>query len=280
MHFTPNAMTHFSRWWKLFDGTMSLPIRQGKLFPSAQAPSKKFGKHCGTIKYRFSLAPLFISHTYRQEELSEWQNGSTTILGVKGKIGRFNADLHQREQEEVIQHKLTGETKRVIHKHFNMIEMDLTGLDLRVISANFKEHEKSDLMEQIQREHPHFTAEEGGETDAEGFTEDIRPSLSEEEMDWVDLDDYRDPLCAILDDRDPAVKILPFMASPRFTYYRDSDARYAQQDSPKQTDSPTSTETSHEDEMDPAEKGRPVTKFGTESSHTCLMGCATRKSQV
>ena len=40
LHFSPQASTHFWAWWRLFDGSMSLPIRQGKLFPSAQPPSR------------------------------------------------------------------------------------------------------------------------------------------------------------------------------------------------------------------------------------------------
>ena len=37
---------------RLFGGNMSLPIRQGKLFPNSPPPSKKFGKSLATIKVR------------------------------------------------------------------------------------------------------------------------------------------------------------------------------------------------------------------------------------
>ena len=121
---------------------MSLPIRQGKLFPSAQPPSKKFGKHCATIKYRFSLAPLFIAHTYRQESWADWSKGETIVVGLKGKVARFKVDLHQRAQEEVVRGLDGKEMKTVIHKTFSHAEVDCDGVDLRVISACFKEPEK------------------------------------------------------------------------------------------------------------------------------------------
>jgi hypothetical protein len=34
----------------LFNHKMSLPIRQGKMFPDSPPPSKKFGRSLGTIK--------------------------------------------------------------------------------------------------------------------------------------------------------------------------------------------------------------------------------------
>jgi hypothetical protein len=52
LHFSPKAFAHFFAWWKLFDHTLSLPIRQGKLFPDSPPSSKKFGRSLGTIKVK------------------------------------------------------------------------------------------------------------------------------------------------------------------------------------------------------------------------------------
>ena len=49
-HLTPKVFTHFWSWWGLFDRSLSLPVRQGKLFPNARPPSKKFGQHLATLK--------------------------------------------------------------------------------------------------------------------------------------------------------------------------------------------------------------------------------------
>ncbi|GAA6043699.1 hypothetical protein JCM8097_007486 [Rhodosporidiobolus ruineniae] len=254
-HFTPYANTHFARWWKTFDGTMSLPIRQGKLFPSAQAPSKKFGKHCATIKYRFSLAPLFISHTYRQESWAEWARGETTVLGLKGKIGRFNVDLHQREQEMSIRRPEMSESKLVKHKAFYMAEIDLDEVDLRTITATFKEPEKAYVAP----------------VDAEEDQDEATPSpsfdrfdVADEDVDWINLNDFNDAAYT-MPDRQPHLRLLPLMTCPRFTYYRHTDAAPV-----RETDDDTASDLS---DLIPRERGK--TKFGNEASHTCLMGCAT-----
>lgn len=269
MHFTPQALTHFKRWWKLFDGTMSLPIRRGKLFPTAIPPSKKFGKHCATIKYRFSLAPLFLSHTYRQESWNEWNKGETTVMGLKGKLGRFNVDLHQREQEETVINPDTGERKTVMHKAFYMAEIDLDSVDLRAITALFKEPEKAVAV-------PEELAENSEEDQGLPAADDY--ILRDEDLDWVDLDDYVDALYKI-SDNDPQLRVLPFIVSPRFTYYRHVDAAAKTGGSPnmERSHSKTSAHEGGYQSGDTQDKAK--TKFGNEPSHTCLMGCSTGESR-
>ena len=260
MHFSPHANTHFARWWKLFDSTMSIPIRQGKLFPSAQAPSKKFGKHCATIKYRFSLAPLFISHTYKQETWAEWTKGETTVLGVKGKIGRFNVDLHQREQEETVLHPDTGVKKTIHRKAFYMAEVDCDGVDLRAITACFQEPEKSVVV-------PEDVDEEGDEPELPSMHD---YTVADEDLDWVDMDDFNDAVYTI-PDRNPQLRVLPFIVCPRFTYYRQIDV--AGKPTAEENEEDEEGGQTAEESTTAAPKAK--TKFGNEPSHTCLMGTAT-----
>jgi hypothetical protein len=225
---------------------MSLPIRQGKLFPSAQPSSKKFGKHCATIKYRFSLAPLFISHTYRQETWSEWSRGETTVVGLKGKVGRFNVDLHQREQEETIKKPNSKETKVVKRKVFYQAEVDCDGVDLRVISACFQEPEKRAIIpEEDQFDHEDEPRKREG-------------NVADEDLEWVDLDDFIDAVYTIPDEN-PSIQVLPLVKCPRFTYYRKIGI------------------STPDDPTEGVESIAPKSKFGSESSHSCLMGCATGK---
>ncbi|GJN94531.1 hypothetical protein Rhopal_007614-T1 [Rhodotorula paludigena] len=254
-HFTPHAMTHFHRWWKTFDGCMSLPIRQGKLFPRAQAPSPKFGRHTATIKYRFSLAPLFIAHTYRQDTWAEWSRGETTVLGMKGKIGRFNVDLHQRTQEMVIRRDEMSESKTVKHKAFYMAEVDMDVLDLRCISALFQEPIKAQV------------APADADADEEANPPPVYESYgaSSEDQAWIDYNDFHDAIYTMPLEEEPAIRILPFMVCPRFTYYRHKDAaptKDADDEVPPEDERSTPPE-------------RPKSKFGNELSHICLMGCAT-----
>lgn len=253
-HFTPVALVHFRRWWKLFDGCMSLPIRQGKLFPSAQPPSPKFGRHTATIKYRFALAPLFISHTYRQHDWEEWRNGETSVLGLKGKIGRFNVDLHQRAQEMVIRRPEMSESKHVTHKVFYMAEVDVDSVDLRAIMAVFDEPEKAEFA----------PAEVGDEEEAAPKPDFDEFLVTEEEREWVNVDDFKDSVGSWPFAGEPRIHLLPFMMCPRFTYYRHKDAGAPPADESEAGagDSPATP------------PDRPASKFGDEASHTCLMGSA------
>ncbi|SCZ97917.1 BZ3500_MvSof-1268-A1-R1_Chr3-3g06455 [Microbotryum saponariae] len=275
LHFTPHAMAHFARWWKLFDGTMSLPIRQGKLFPSSQAPSKKFGKHCATIKYRFSLAPLFISHTYRQDAPEEWAKGETTALGIKAKIGRFNVDLHQREQESLVTHSDTMVTKQVIHKAFYLAEVDLDDVDLRAISATFSEPEKAQLA----------PLEEMNEGEQELPPLPL-PNISDEDLAWVDRDDYVD-ISYSFEDEAPRVRMFPFITCPRLTYDRQVDVarwtpeeaeeeqrRHDQEGHKSGAGDHARSQTLESTHDERSEQAYPKSKFGREPSHTCLVGQA------
>jgi hypothetical protein len=255
-HFTPQAIAHFRRWWSLFDGTMSLPIRHGHVFPSTGAPSKKFGKHCATIKYRFSIAPLYISHTYAQESWSEWRRGETSAVGLKAKIGRFNVDLHQREQETVTRRDSETEPKIVRHKAFYMAEVDLDSVDLRVITALFQEEEKASIPIPDSEEDESNVAPPPAET-FEGSTQDAQ---------WYDHNDFNDS-GHVFQDVDPKIRVFPFLVSPRFTYFRHVEAAPAQEGGDH-------SQHDHENEHQSGPV-KPTTKFGTEASHVCLMGRAT-----
>lgn len=252
IHLTPNGFTHFWAWWHLFDGTMSLPVRHGSLFPTVTAPSKKFGKHCATIKYRCQLAPVMIAHTYRQDDWDDWRRGRSISLGVKGRMGRFNVDLHQREQEESVYSEHLGRTRKRLHKAFFRAEVDCVDMDVRVLSARFEDPYKSYIDPAMEAEEDDNLADPLGLDDA--------ATVPDEDLAWVDLDDYYD-LYRNLPDQNPKMRIRRFFRSPRFTY-----SRYAQ---PDVFDHPADGDSASE-----VEEKAPVSKFGSEPSHFCLLNRA------
>lgn len=81
-HLTPKTFAHFWSWWHLFDSALSLPIRQGLLFPDSRPPTKKFGKHLATIKYRISFSSLYIAHIYPLDTAEAWAAGESHFVGV------------------------------------------------------------------------------------------------------------------------------------------------------------------------------------------------------
>lgn len=222
---------------------MSLPVRHGRLFPTVQPPSKKFGKHTATIKYRIQLAPVYIAHTYKQETWQDWRDGMTTVLGLKGRIGAFNVDLHQREQEERTWSEPLKTTRKRLHKAFNRAEIDCKEIDARVIAARFRDDRKAEIDTGVEHEDTDMA-------DLLGLGEDI----PDEDLPWIDLDDFRD-LGVHFCDQYPQMRITPCFRSPRLTYSRFSQANVFSQ-------SP---------EEDAIDGGPKPSKFGSEPTHTCLM---------
>lgn len=264
IHLTPNGFYHFWSWWHLFDGTMSLPIRHGKAFPSTQPASKKFGKHCATIKYRAQLAPVFISHTYKQDDWADWGRGRTTFLGLKGRMESFSVDLHQREELDCIWSEGLQQTRKRLHKPFWRAEIDCVETDLRVIAAAFKNVEKA-AFDPDQDEDVGDSQDDA--TDPLGL--DDAPDLEDEELPWSDLDDFYD-LHIRLSDINPSLKLARLLRAPRLTY-----SRYAAVDK-------TSSALQRSDSMDTSKNDdiSGSSKFDAEPTHKCLLDHAPSESPV
>ena len=203
-HLSPKAFTHFWSWWDLFKSPLSLPIRQGALFPCARPPSLKFSKHLATIKYRITLEPLLISHIYNQETKAGWKEGLTSCVGIKVMVNQFQADMHQREQL-FIEKDSTGRTKLVPHKPFYSSEVVFTDLELRAVRAVFADPQKALFSTSMTSEEPEFSV----------------PSDASEPLTspWVDLDDFVETDWAP-SDLSPQIWLLPCGFCPRFTYLK------------------------------------------------------------
>lgn len=215
---------------------MTLPIHHGPLFPDTRPSSKKFSRHIATIKYRFSLSSVFISHVYSQESTKGWEEGITPCVGVKALIETFQADLHQREQTITIKDAKSGVVKTIAKKPFHAAEVVITGLSLRVLRAVFTEPEKT--MVQLDGKH-----EDEPTVLPPGPTEDFSSA-------WVDLDDFRE-LNWTQTDRQPRLWLLPIGECPRFTFFKRVSL---QQASPKEG------------------AGIETSKFGNEDTHVCFLG--------
>ena len=231
---------------------MSLPIRHGPLFPSTQPPSKKFGKHCATIKYRLHLAPVFLAHTYTQHSWEDWSRGHTKVLGIKGRIGTFNVDMHQREQEERVYSEHLKTTRKTLHKAFFRVEIDCKDTELRVLSARFTDANKPNVD-------PGVDFENDTDTDSLGL-DDAEP-IPDEDLPWVDLDDYYD-LFVILQDHNPSMRIIRCFRAPRLTY-----SRYSQPDANNHNFNGDAASETADERTTPS-------KFGNELTHTCFLNKA------
>ncbi|KAI0347243.1 hypothetical protein BDW22DRAFT_1322640 [Trametopsis cervina] len=205
IHLSPAVFAHFWSWWGLF-GPQSLPIRQGRRYKHKRPISPKFGRHLATLKYKFDIPGLFLTHTYRDESKDTWADGVTPILGVKAKIGHFTADLHQRAQEVTI--TTAKGVKTVINKKFYAVEVVMVEVELRALLAVFTDPLK--LQVPIEATHVESGYRSREDMPTVGITSP-----------WVDLDDFRDPEWE--PPSFPEMHALPMVWCPRFTYFKRLD---------------------------------------------------------
>lgn len=261
---------------------MGLPIRHGSLFPNTPAPSPKFGQHLGTIKYRFDLAPLFITHVYMQMSDAEWANGTTTLLGVKARVGKFNLDFHQRQQETIKDMPQLGGPRKVLHKPFYEAEVDCDNIDLRTLIARFSEPDK--------RLVPFDDSDEGVQSDL--FEGDC--TIPDSDLEWVDMNDFVELDWSPPENDSPKLKLGQALVCPRFNYYRHIDSKRERRARNARRQKESHDMTTREEEAGDDESSGPEqeedradeealsrlehSKFGKEKSHTCLVGQGPSKS--
>ncbi|KAF8681124.1 RNA pol II promoter Fmp27 protein domain [Rhizoctonia solani] len=258
-HLSPKAFAHFFSWWHVFNppnGPMLLPIRQGSLYPSDKPPPLKFTRHLVTLKYRFSLSPLFISHVYRQDSRTSWATGITPCVGIKAMVETFQADLHQRDEIELIKNEVTGDSKKKAHKPFYAAEVAAKGLDLRAMLARFREPEKPAV------DLPPLPS---GDFETSSSARPPLPASSKEPMHsrWVDLDDFVETDWTP-EDSNPALWLFTVASCPRITYF-------------KKPEHPITHGPAHTTCSIPEKSSSP---FGNENTHICLMGTEDSTIQV
>ncbi|GAM91620.1 hypothetical protein ANO11243_096720 [Dothideomycetidae sp. 11243] len=215
VHLTPRFFTHFIKWWSLFSGVMSLPVRQGSLWGGQGKVSKKFGRHLATLKYNLLLSPVFISHMYKHKDAEDFAADSVAVTGLKMKIDSLMLDLHQRrEYFEIPTHK--GETKRTSSMKINQGQLDFISADFRAVSASVKGTSKEDVDD----------ADEGGLSTYQNAPTSVdmsRFTIPDNDFTWIDMDDFVELDWILPQESNPETKILPLGKTPRFTYFRQTD---------------------------------------------------------
>ncbi|KAK7202610.1 golgi-body localization protein domain-containing protein [Myxozyma melibiosi] len=250
IHLSPRAFTHFFQWWDLFAGEMSLPVRNGELFPPIMV-SKKFGRHLATIKYQFALRSFSVSHVYLYKRDEDMHKKVMNSVGIKGRIDSFMMDLHQRREFITYTDKVTNQTRKRRKMRLNVGELDFQSADIRGVTASFKERSAEELATDVSG----LLAEnlETNYSEESPFSNSFpmaKLKVSDNDLTWVDIDDYRelDSFCGTANLT--SVKVLPLIFTPRFTYYR---------------------QTEHAASGNGDQSGVSTSSFGNEPSHSCLL---------
>ena len=242
MHMSPKFFTHFYDWWSLFSGIMSLPIRQGRLFPGREKSSKKFGRHLATIKYNLLLAPFFISHIYKHKDVEDYASDVVGATGLKLGLESFMLDLHQRREEFASQGKGRLKVTKTSGMRINRAQVDFMSADIRAVSASIKGTTAEDLKSAPDSDLSLYHDQAFLASDAKHFA---IPDLN---FDWIDMDDFVELDWILPAETHPQTHIMPLAFAPRFTYIRQTDhtGMYSQ------------------------DSGR-SSRFGDEPTHFCVM---------
>ncbi len=165
---------------------------------------------------------------------------------MKAKIGRFQADLHQREQKKLsINKKLNRETI-VAHKPFYAAEVLLNGVSVRALAAIFAQPS---------------LALDGDGSESSTSTESLGLHVSELQSSdkvWYNFDDYVDTDTKP-EDHDPRLEMHTIGYCPNFLF-----SRWV----PAQRISTEAGDSHHGFKQSDVEASR----FGKEKTHKCLIG--------
>lgn len=193
---------------------MSLPIRQGNLFPGREKNSKKFGRHLATVKYNLLLAPLFLSHIYKHKDAEDYSENAVSATGLKVRFDSFMLDLHQRREEFNTMGKGKSAQSRTSGIKIHAAQLDLSSVDLRAVSASLK----GTTTEAIKKGSISTLVTEQDDTpDLRRFT------IPDHDYSWIDMDDFVELDWILPTEPHPHTKILPLAYAPRLTYVRQTD---------------------------------------------------------
>ncbi len=225
----------------MFSGAMSLPIRQGRLWPGIEKSSKKFSRHLATIKYNLLLSPLFISHIYKHKDAEDYGEDTVYATGLKVRLDSFMLDLHQR-REEFTNSQVKGRLKPVktTGMRINQAQLDFISADIRAVSASIVGTNAEDLKRATEETLASYS--QVPSVDMSRFT------IPDNDFSWIDMDDFVELDWILPAESNPETKIMPLAFAPRFTYFRQTD----QQDSISGDSSRSSA-------------------FGNEPTHYCVM---------
>lgn len=252
MYLSPMTIRYFFVWWDTLTESISLPIREGKLFSqsSKNSSSVKFGSHLFTFKYQLVLEPLIICHMILASGGQEL-NHCVIGTGIKGKFSSCIIDLHQRREVARYINTKLGMDKKVKKLKMNSGEIDITGADIRLIRAQFSDISLSGKLLS------YFTGESNTLIDVDLFAIERNAARSvplqmhylkgydpNSDYLWIDLSDFVELEYGDILSPDPSIEVIPFFLYPKLHYIR---------------------EFSLEDPSTPY-------PFGSEESHTCRIG--------
>lgn len=221
---------------------MSLPVRQGPLWPGVTKTNKKFARHLATVKYKLLFAPLFGAHVYKHKDREDYDDDFVTATGWKVRLDSLKLDVHQR-RENVLMHTKGHQLKqqKASAMRINQAQLDLQAADFRAISASIGGTSIEDVEAKGNNDIISSFQQPVASVDLSRFT------IPDQNLDWIDMDDLVELGWILPQESNPRTQILPLAFTPHFTYFRQTD---------------------HGD-ISPDDAG--YSSFGDEPTHVCMM---------
>ena len=250
IHLSPRLFTHFFSWWSMFQGAMSLPVRQGNLWPGPEKSSKKFGRHLATMKYNFLLSPVFLSHIYKHRDAPEYDSSTVSATGIKMRLDSFMLDLHQRREEFRTPMPGVNKQNRTSRMKINQCQLDFISADFRAVSASIKDASLGDEVN---------LGDDSNASIGQGDSpvDMSRFDIPDNDFTWIDMDDFIELDWIPALQHQPETRILPLAYAPRFSYFRQTDHQNAK--------------TANTEKL---------SAFGNEPTHFCVMSARNDPRRV
>ena len=179
-----------------------------------------------TMKYQLIFNPVTISHLYRHSTSDvPKKNSRVAFTGLKGRFDVCEIDLHQRREYVTHENKKLNRKTKIRHLKMNQAEVNIENADARVIYALFNDTSVTGkLMTYLNADSLDSSTDGSQSLDYRGssylrWLENVE--ISDGDFSWYDPKDFielevREPLSPY-----PKTKILPFFATPKFSYYRE-----------------------------------------------------------
>lgn len=206
LRLTPRSFRQFFSWIKKFKA-VSIPIRHGSLW-NFKANSVKLGSHLMTFKFKFLVEPLYIYHGYRLDLINP-ENHS--LVALKGKIGKFMCDLHERKEKKIKHVDFLDKEYSILSMGFYLGCVELQDIDLRAIGMSFDEQKPN------QKGEPNHQFE-----------------IFDEDASWINLNDFNEIDLPKVNNLNLNGQILPLLHAKHFKYFMDSssgDSDFGSEDS-------------------------------------------------
>lgn len=228
---TPLAFHHFFYWWDTVAHYLPTPVRLGKLFTNGgKKPKIKLSPHLFTVKYQMIFNPVTISHLYihSSNELHGKKN-RVAFTGLKGKFDVCEIDLHQRKELLTYVNQKLNKRTQVKHLKMNQAEINVERADVRILNALFPDQSVSGrLLSYLTGDNSsdNLGSHHHGPMHSSKFSKWIESvEVPDGDLSWVDPEDFveldvNEPLSAY-----PKIKIFPFFATPKLSYFREFTLR-------------------------------------------------------